>query len=142
MKHYFAPVLLLVIAIFSFNNRIHAQDIKFENGIVIIDGKECLRFEGSNPNSLEFTTLNGDQTIFLKYLRNELYVERGLYNKIIFAEQKKSLTSVTFIFTRKTFLNKLIQDRVLVDCRIDTTQLDKFIMKHDEDVENLLIRRR
>ncbi len=139
MKHLFAPAAIFSFLFFSLDNGLKSQEIEFEKGKVLIDGKECLRFEGSNPNSLEFTTLNGDYTIYLKYIRTEIDHVRDVYNKIIFAEQKKSLTSHTFIFTRKTLLNKLIQDKVLVDCRIDTNMLDKFIMKHDENVENLMI---
>jgi len=112
-----------------------AQKIKFKKGKVFIDGKECLLYDSSDPNNVEISDLDGNQTVLLKFIRTGVGQNGGLYTKIIFVEQKKSLTSKSFVFTKKLFVKKLLKSGVLRDCKFDTRKIDKFIMRYDEKVE-------
>lgn len=132
-------ILLLIGFLFCMNN-VNSQTVKFEKEKVLVDGKECLLNNSSDANNIELTTNDGKQTIFLKFIRTGIGHNGGLYTKIIFVEQNKSLTSKSYIFTKKLLVNKLISDKVLVDCVINTDSIDKFILKYDEKIEESLQR--
>lgn len=134
--------LLLLTALFIFvSGTINAQKIKvkFKKGIVSVDEKECLNYE-STPTYTELITLDETQTIILKYIRTGIGHNGGLYTKVIFVEQEKSLTSKSFIFTKKLLVKKLIANKVLSDCNVNEVKIDKFILKYDEDIEETLVR--
>jgi len=132
-------VIFLVIILFSGNN-LFSQSVKFKKDKVLVDGKECLIDNSSNANNVELTTNDGKQTIFLKFIRTGIGQNGGLYTKIIFFEQNKSFTSRSYIFTKKLLVKKLLSDKVIVDCEINEENIDKFIMKYDENIEDGLIR--
>jgi len=132
-------VIFLVIILFSGNN-LFSQSVKFKKDKVLVDGKECLVDNSSNANNVELTTNDGKQTIFLKFIRTGIGQNGGLYTKIIFFEQNKSFTSRSYIFTKKLLVKKLLSDKVIVDCEINEENIDKFIMKYDENIEDGLVR--
>jgi|SRR5690606_19923469 len=138
MKKMKTLVCLFVLSCFT--NNLYAQSVKFKKDKVWVDGKECLNNHSSNANNIELATLDGSQTIFLKFIRTGIGQNGGLYTKVIFVEQNKSLTSRSFIFTKKLLVNKLIDGEVLVDCNINEAKIDKFIMKYDEKIEDGLNR--
>ena len=132
--------LVCLFVLSCFTNNLYAQSVKFKKDKVWVDGKECLNNHSSNANNIELATLDGSQTIFLKFIRTGIGQNGGLYTKVIFVEQNKSLTSRSFIFTKKLLVNKLIDGEVLVDCNINEAKIDKFIMKYDEKIEDGLNR--
>ena len=131
---------LLLLILCSFGGFANAQSIKFKNGIVLIDQEECLKYDNSDPNNLEISSMDGSQTIFLKYIRTGVGASDGLYTKVIFVEQNKSLTSRSYIFTKKLLVKKMLYDGVITDCKLDLTKIDRFITKYDENIEETLIR--
>ncbi len=129
-------ILLITLIFICALGNVNAQQIKFKKGKVLIDKNECLTYS-SESFGVELSTVDGTQTILLKNLRTG---SDDLYVKIVFVEQKKSLTSITDAITRKSLVKKLLSSKVLTNCTIDENQIDKFIMKYDEKVEDSLIR--
>lgn len=131
-------LLLLSLSVTAISAQ--AQSIKFKNDKVLVDGAECLIDNSTNVNNIELATNDGKQTILLNFVRTGAGSNGGLYTKVIFVEQQKSLTSRSYIFTKKLLVSKLLSDKVLVDCAIDENAIDKFIMKYDEKIEDALLR--
>lgn len=121
MKNFLTTLLFLMsISLFS-------QEVDFKKGIVYIDGKECLKYE-SETNNVSFQDLNGNDIMVLKFLR-----EYGtVYTEVIFFESKKRFSSRTYIFTKKSLIEKLIKSNTLFDCKIDTDKVKIFVQKYDE----------
>ena len=120
-------ILLLTFSV----GLVHAQKVKFKKGKVFVDGKECLAYDSSNPNNVELTSLDDEQTVILQFIRPE---SEPMYTKITFLEQKKSFTSRSYIFTKKNLVKKLISAKVLVDCQFNEDKIDKFVRRYDEDI--------
>lgn len=120
---------------------VSAQKVKFKKGDVIIEDVSCLNYERSDANNIEISTKDGSQTILLKYIRTGVGPNEGLYTKITFVEQEKSLTTRSQQFTKKRLVKKLLEEGLIVDCQFNEEELDKFIMKYDEQIEETLIRR-
>lgn len=131
-------ILALILLIFTVD--LKAQEVQLKKGVAFVDGKECLKYNGADPNHIEISTLDGGQTILLKFIRTGVGQNGGLYTKVIFVEQNKSFTSRSYIFTKKILINKLLEDGVIKNCQIEATAIDKFVLKYDEKVEDRLIR--
>lgn len=112
-----------------------SQDVDFKKGLVIIDGKECLKMSNEDAVSVSFTDMDGNDLIFLRFIHNSKFGK--LYNKVTFIGQKVSFTSQSYIYTKKMLIKKLITNKVIEDCKINEENLEKFIMKYDENVEEL-----
>lgn len=132
-------ITLLLLMLMSIGI-LQAQKIKFKKGIVFIDGKECLKYDSSDPNNVVISNLEESQTVYLKFIRTGIGQNGGLFTKIIFAEQNKSFTSRSYIFTKKLLINKFLTDGILNDCIFDISKVDTFIMRYDENIESTLIR--
>lgn len=118
--------LLTTITAFS-------QDISFKKGIVIIDGKDCLKYD-SDAMNVSYQNLNGDDLMILKYIR----VNDKLYTKVVFIESNLEFTSESYIFTKKLLVEKLLKSNALVDCNLVEEKLRTFVLKYDEKVEERL----
>ncbi len=132
-------ILLIALTCMCFVGAMNAQNIKFKKGKVLVDTVECLNYDG-DANNVELITIDGEQTIFLKFIRTGVGHNGGLYTKVIFVEQEKSFTSKSYIFSRKLLVKKLLAAEVLKNCTIDESKIDKFILKYDEGIEDSLIR--
>lgn len=132
-------ILLIALTSMCFVGAMNAQNIKFKKGKVLVDTVECLDYDG-DANNVELITTDGEQTIFLKFIRTGVGHNGGLYTKVIFVEQEKSFTSKSYIFSRKLLVKKLLAAEVLKNCAIDESKIDKFILKYDEGIEDSLIR--
>jgi hypothetical protein len=128
MKKAILTLTLLITGLLSFS-----QDVKIKNDIVLIDGKECLKI-GGDSNNVSISDLEGNEIIFLKFIHDSRY--GSLYNKITFLEQKLSFTSMSYIFSKKLLLEKLVLDKTLNDCKLDPEKVEKFVLKYDENVES------
>lgn len=126
-KALFFLVFLCSIAIVS------AQEIEIKKGIISIDGKECLKMTNEDAVSVSFTDMSGNELFFLRFIHDSPYAK--LYNKVVFPEQKLSFTSESYIYTKKLLVDKLVKAKVIEDCKINIANLEKFIMKYDENVE-------
>lgn len=122
----------LVLAVLCLSVVGFSQDIDIKKGMVLIDGKECLKVN-SDPNNVAFSDLEGNEIIFLKFIHDSKYA--SLYVKITFLNQKASFTSKSYIFTKKLLLKKLLEDGTLTDCKLVSEKVEKFIMKYDEEVD-------
>lgn len=127
MKKIILTLSLFLISLVSFS-----QEIKIKDDIVSIDGKECLKI-GGDANNVSISDLEGNEIIFLKFIHNSKY--GSLYNKITFLDKKLSFTSKSYIFTKKLLIKKLLADKTLSECKLDSEKVEKFVMKYDENVE-------
>lgn len=126
---------LLVLLLSLFFASSFSQDIDFKKGIVLVDGKECIKMSKEDAVSISFTDMEGNDLIFLRFIHNSKFAK--LYTKVTFIDQKLSFTSQSYIYTKKLLIKKLINNNVIQDCKINVANLEKFIMKYDENVEEL-----
>ena len=126
---------LLVLLLSLFFASSFSQDIDFKKGIVLVDGKECIKMSKEDAVSVSFTDMEGNDLIFLRFIHNSKFAK--LYTKVTFIDQKLSFTSQSYIYTKKLLIKKLINNNVIQDCKINVANLEKFIMKYDENVEEL-----
>ena len=128
MKNFFFLFFTLLIVNSSFS-----QSFNIKKDIVFIDGKECLKISKSDANNIAILDLEGKEIIFLKFIHDSKYA--SLYNKIIFLDQKVSFTSKTYIYTKKLLIKRLLAEKVIENCKLNTEKIEKFILKFDEEVE-------
>ncbi|MEY2703656.1 MAG: hypothetical protein RLY43_2295 [Bacteroidota bacterium] len=127
MRKRFLTLSLFLISLVGYS-----QEIKIKDDIVSIDGKECLKI-GGDANNVSILDLEGNEIIFLKFIHNSKYGK--LYNKVTFLDKKLSFTSMSYIFTKKLLIKKLLDDKTLNECKLDSEKVEKFVMKYDENVE-------
>lgn len=128
MKKNLLTLTFLLLSYIGFS-----QDIKFKDDFVLIDGKECLKINDSDPNNVSILDLQGNEIVFLKFIHNSRYAR--LYTKITFLDQKLTFTSASYIFTKKLLIKKLLADNTLENCALNKEKVEKFVMKYDENVE-------
>ena len=133
-------ITLLLLMLFSIGF-LQAQKIEFKNGLVYIYGKQCLKYDNSDPNNILISTLDESQTIFLKYIRVEVCDKIVFYSKIIFVEPNKSFEAMAYNFTKRLLIQKLLKNEVLglSDCTFDFSKLDRFILRYEEDISKNII---
>lgn len=121
-------VSLILICLVSFLNTLYAQDVKLKDKTVSVDGKECLKYDGSDPNNVLFTSLEGKDLFALQFGREF----NKLYCRVIFFESRKSLISRSYIFNKKLIIKRLIESKTLVDCQLDPEKVESFILRYDQ----------
>ena len=122
---------LILVTLFVFVSIIgYCQDIEFKKGFVLVDGKECMKYD-SSANIISFQNLNGDDIMVLKFIRDL----GDLYVKVVFIESRQEFTSQSYIFTKKVLVEKLIKSNTLVDCKFNEEKVSTFVLKYDEKVE-------
>lgn len=109
-----------------------AQKIKISNDTVFVDETACLTISG-NASHVSFHSLDGEEIFFLKTIHNSGYA--STYSKVAFLDSGKTLTSKSFIFTKKKLIKKLIADGTLTNCALVPDKVEKFVLKYDENVE-------
>jgi hypothetical protein len=124
---------LIFCIVFLSTKSSFCQSFDIKNNIVFIDGKECLKISSSDPNNVAILDADGNEIIFLKFIHDSKY--GSLYNKIIFLDQKVSFTSKTYIYTKKNLIKRLLAEKVIENCKLNSEKIEKFILKFDEDVE-------
>lgn len=125
MKKYVIAIMFL-FSFFSF-----AQEIKFKKGLIVIDDKECLKYE-DDQIVVTYKNLNDEDIVILKYLKDN---NQELYCKVIFVDTKKELTRSSYIFTRKDLVSKLLKSGVIKECNLVENTIENFILKFDEKIE-------
>ena len=128
MKQSFFLISFLLLSLASFG-----QEISFTKTRLLIDGKECLKINSKDPNNVSILDMDDNEIVFLKYIHDSKY--GSLYTKIVFLDQKLTFTSMSYIFTIKQLITKLVTDKTLKDCKLDPEKVEKFVLKYDEDVE-------
>lgn len=127
MKKSLLTLSLCLISFVSFS-----QEVKIKNNIVFIDGIECLKISG-DVNNVSILDLEGNEIMFLKFIHNSKY--GSLYNKVVFLDKKLSFTSMSYIFTTKLLIKKLVADKTLSECKLNPEKVERFVMKYDENIE-------
>lgn len=110
-----------------------AQKIQLKAGEVLVDGQPCLLIKTLNNTLVSYSALDGNELFLLKFVHNSRYGK--LYSKVTFLNEDRSLTSQSYVFTRKDIVKKLIDDGTLKDCKLVTEKVARFIQKYDENVE-------
>ena len=114
------------------NLNVFAQEVKIKKDVVYVDGVESLNV-GGDMNNVSFYDLEGNEIVFMRYIHDSKY--GSLYTKTTFLDINKSFTNMTYIFTKKDLIKKLIENKVLVNGKIDPEKAERFITKYDEQVE-------
>lgn len=125
--------VLLTVLVLLITATAHSQEIKIKKGMILVDSKECLKINDSDPNNVSIMDLDGNEIIFLKFIHFSKYAE--IYNKITFLDQKLSFTSRSYIFTKKLLIKKLLEDKTLENCKLNPQKVERFVLKFDENVE-------
>ena len=131
---------LLSIVLFLNAFILFGQDINFKKGIVYVDGKECMKYD-SDATTVSFQNMNGDDIMVLKFIRPDRS-QASLYTKVVFIESHQELTSQSYIFTKKTLVEKLLKSNALVDCTLNENKVRTFVLKYDEkvDISTIILR--
>ena len=124
--------LILLLVFLGLNLNVFAQEVKIKKDVVYVDGVESLKV-GGDMNNVSFYDLEGNEIIFMRYIHDSKY--GSLYTKTTFLDINKSFTNMTYIFTKKDLIKKLIENKVLVNGKIDPEKAERFITKYDEQVE-------
>jgi len=127
---------ILILLMLCFSVLGFSQEVKLKNGIVYIDGKECMKYDKDATN-VTFQDMNGDDIIILKYIRTN-GTQESLYEKVIFVKLNKELTTKSYIFTKSLLIEKLVKSNAIVDCVLNEEKVNVFILKYDEKVEERL----
>ena len=121
-----------MLVFLGINLNVFAQEVKIKKDVVYVDGVESLNV-GGDMNNVSFYDLEGNEIIFMRYIHDSKY--GSLYTKTTFLDINKSFTNMTYIFTKKDLIKKLIENKVLVNGKIDPEKAERFITKYDEQVE-------
>ena len=124
--------LILLLVFLGINLNVFAQEVKIKKDVVYVDGVESLNV-GGDMNNVSFYDLEGNEIVFMRYIHDSKY--GSLYTKTTFLDINKSFTNMTYIFTKKDLIKKLIENKVLVNGKIDPEKAERFITKYDEQVE-------
>ena len=124
--------LILLLVFLGLNLNVFAQEVKIKKDVVYVDGVESLNV-GGDMNNVSFYDLEGNEIVFMRYIHDSKY--GSLYTKTTFLDINKSFTNMTYIFTKKDLIKKLIENKVLVNGKIDPEKAERFITKYDEQVE-------
>ena len=128
MKKNLFTIAILLISYVGFS-----QDLKFKKNLVLIDGKESLKVDETDPNNISILDLDGNEIIFLKFIHGRF---GSLYNRITFLDQNLTFTSESYIFTKKLLLQKLLADKTLANGKLDPEMVKRFIFKYDEHIKS------
>ncbi|HLP50065.1 MAG TPA: hypothetical protein VK154_04230 [Chitinophagales bacterium] len=122
-----ALFMLLTAPLFS-------QDIDYDKkkSVVLVDTKECLKYDGKEVPGVTYSTLTGEELFFIAFARDVL--ERT-YWRVTFLKSKREMTYRVNFASKKSFLAKAVKDGLLKDCTLNEDKLDSFIVKYDERIE-------
>ena len=109
-----------------------AQEIEVKKGIILVDGKECLKIDKRDLNNISIADLSGNDLVYLKYA-DDRFGKR--YNTIVFVTTKSSLYTQQFIYTGKSLVKRLIENHVLENCQFNDAKVENFIAKYGENVQ-------
>jgi hypothetical protein len=130
---------IILIAVCLACSVAQAQSVKLKKGNVFVDDQVCMTYD-ADMKSATFKTPDGGQTVVLKFIRTGVGENDGLYTKVVFVEQGKSLTTRDYTFTKKLLIKSLVSKELLKDCVFDPSKIDLFIEQYDERVEENLTR--
>ena len=128
MKPYYFLTLLIIFACANFTS---AQGIKIKKNVVYIDALDYLTY-GGDLNGTTFSDLDGNDLFFISY--HTKTETNPAYTKVIFLKEKKIMTNMNIVLTRKALIKTLIENRALVDGKLNEDGIDIFILKFHEQI--------
>lgn len=118
--------LMLLVATMTF-----AQDVNLKKGIVYVDDKECLKYEGKENPGYTFTNQAGDELFFIGFASDY----KGTYWRVTFLKQKTKMTYRVAFISKKAFIQRMVKDGLLNNCNLNEEKLENFIAKYNERIE-------
>lgn len=125
--------ILIIIFLLGARYSSFSQDVDFKKNIVLVDGKECIKMSNEDAVSVSYSDMEGNELIMMRFIHGSRY--GSVYNKVVFLNEKLSFTSQSYVYTKKMLIKRLVKDKVIENCKINRENLEKFIMKYDEDIE-------
>ncbi len=124
---------ILTIAFFIFSaSMVYSQEVQFKKGMVTIDGKECLKYDGSEMSGISYYNLAGEELFFVDYKRGG--PRNVMYWIITFMKDKIRMTN-TSLMSRKDIVAKLVKNGAITNCDINSEKLSNFVLKFDEQID-------
>ena len=99
-----------------------------------------MNYKRLNAVTIKFITLDSSNSIILKNITYKSYGVEKRYSKIVFTNHDKSLTSMSYIFTKKLLIKNLLKSEVIKGCTFHENKIDEFIQTHHESIEETIIR--
>ena len=121
------PLFMLIGIAFSYS-----QDVKFNKGIVTIDGKDCLKYDGSEMSGFSYYNMAGEELLFVDYKRGG--PKNVMYWMMTFVKDKVKMTN-TSLMSRKDIIAKLVKTGALTNCDTNADKLSSFVLKYDERID-------
>lgn len=121
------PFFMLISIAFAYS-----QDVKFNKGIVTIDGKDCLKYDGSEMSGFSYYNMAGEELFFVDYKRGGS--RNAMYWIITFVKDKTKMTN-TSLMSRKDIIAKLVKNGALTNCDTNAEKLSTFILKYEEKMD-------
>ncbi|GEM_PF-2264912 len=128
MKTYYFLTLLII---FVCANSSYTQDIKIKKNVVYSDNLDYLTYR-SDLNGTTFSDLEGNELFFLSY--HPKTETTAAYNKVIFLKEKKIMTNMNLVLTRKALIKTLIENKALINGKLNEDGIDIFILKFHEQI--------
>ncbi len=124
--------LFLISIVFSISQSYGQEpNVKIKKDIALVNGKVCLKIQSSWTNCTMIDKEGNDILYFQSYLETNTH---PAYSKIIFLQEKKTITNYSAFFTRKNLIKRLIMNKILVDCRLNPENMDLFALKYHEEI--------
>lgn len=124
-------ITTLFISLFAVAT-IAQSEVKIKKEDVLIDGQLVMKNRSQFGAGTTFSDMSGKDILFLQHVTET--DQLPAYAKIIFIQEKEMLTNQTLFLSRKSFITLLLNNRVLVNGRIDAEQIPLFKMKFHEQV--------
>ncbi|MBS1733879.1 MAG: hypothetical protein JST02_11345 [Bacteroidetes bacterium] len=124
---------LIVGTLIMLTHFAYSQEVDFKKNTVLVDGKECIKMSNEDAVSVSYSDMEGNELIMMRFIHGSRY--GSVYNKVVFVNEKLSFTSQSYVYTKKMLIKRLVKDKVIENCKINRENLEKFIMKYDENVE-------
>ncbi len=125
--------ILIIIFLLGASFSSFSQDVDFKKNIVLVDGKECIKMSNEDAVSVSYSDMEGNELIMMRFIHGSRY--GSVYNKVVFLNEKLSFTSQSYVYTKKMLIKRLVKDKVIENCKINRENLEKFIMKYNENIE-------
>ncbi|HLP21197.1 MAG TPA: hypothetical protein VK174_12885 [Chitinophagales bacterium] len=124
---------LLSVFIMLFTAPLFSQDIDYDKkkSVVLVDTKECLKYDGKEVPGVTYSSLAGEELFFIGFARDKY---GNTYWHVVFLKSKKEMNYRVNFASKKAFLAKAVKDGLLKDCTLNEEKLDNFILKYDERI--------
>lgn len=124
---------MFLVSYFAFG-----QKIELKKDIVYVDKAECLKYSSAfMGDTTDFYSLSGEKLFYMD-IKDAGKYSAG-YLKIGFTGTDYVLT-LKNEFTRKQIIRRLIEEKVLVDCKLNLENIKDFINRYDQKYEGSIIR--